>query len=129
MGKRVTALALALTVLLLLETLPSALAQLTRSRAGLNRLDHLTRLGVTEGRNLQVVTFLGAANLAGSGAVIAGLFAPAVGVAGAVLEAGVFGWVVSRQVRHGDRGRALGAYLLFTLMALAVLVVDTVRLA
>jgi hypothetical protein len=124
----VTALALAVTVLLLLETLPSAVAQLTRSRAGLNRLDQLTRLGLTEGRNLQVVTLLGAANLVGSGAVIAGLFAPAVGIAGAGLEAGVFGWVVSRQVRHGDRGRALGAYLMFTVMALAVLTVDAVRL-
>jgi hypothetical protein len=124
----VTALALAVTVLLLLETLPSAVAQLTRSRAGLNRLDQLTRLGLTEGRNLRVVTLLGAANLVGSGAVIAGLFAPAVGIAGAGLEAGVFGWVVSRQVRHGDRGRALGAYLTFTAMALAVLTVDAVRL-
>jgi hypothetical protein len=124
----VTALALAVTALLLLETLPSAIAQLTRARAGLNRLDQLTRLGLREGRNLRVVTILGAANLVGSGAVIAGLFAPAVGIAGAGLEAGVFGWVVSRQVHHGDRGRALGAYLTFTVMALAVLTVDAVRL-
>jgi hypothetical protein len=124
----VTALALAVTALLLLETLPSAIAQLTRARAGLNRLDQLTRLGLREGRNLRVVTLLGAANLVGSGAVIAGLFAPAVGIAGAGLEAGVFGWVVSRQVHHGDRGRALGAYLTFTVMALAVLTVDAVRL-
>jgi len=49
-------------------------------------------------------------------------------VAGAGLEAGAFGWVLSRQLRHGDRGRALGAYLLFTAMALAVLVTDAVRL-
>jgi hypothetical protein len=124
----VTALALAVTALLLLETLPSAIAQLTRARAGLNRLDQLTRLGLKEGRNLRVVTLLGAGNLVGSGAVIAGLFAPAVGIAGAGLEAGVFGWVVSRQVHHGDRGRALGAYLMFTVMALAVLTVDAVRL-
>jgi hypothetical protein len=125
----VTWLALAVTVLLLLEAFPSAVAQLTRSRAGLNRLEQLTRLGLTEGRNLWVVTFLGAANLVGSAAVIAGLFAPAIGVAGAGLEAGVFGWVISRQVHLGDRGRALGAYALFTLMALAVLTVDAVRLA
>jgi hypothetical protein len=124
----VTALALALTVLLLLETLPSAVAQLTHSGMGLKRLDQLTRLGVTEGRNLRVVTILGAANLVGSAAVIAGLFAPAVGVAGAGLEIAVFGWVVSRQLRHGDRGRALGAYLTFTVMALAVLTVDAIRL-
>jgi hypothetical protein len=125
----VTALALALTVLLLLETLPSAVAQLTRSRVGLNRLDQLTRLGVTQGRNLRAVMFLGAAHVIGSGAVIAGLFAPAVGIAGAGLETGVFGWVVSRQLRHGDRGRALGAYLTFTVMALAVLTVDAIRLS
>jgi hypothetical protein len=125
----VNVLALALTVLLLLETVPSAAAQLTRSRAGLKRLDELTRLGLAEGRNLRVVTLLGAANVAGSAAVIAGIFAPAFGIAGAGLEAGVFGWVISRQLRHGDRGRALGAYLTFTGMALAVLVVDAVRLA
>jgi hypothetical protein len=125
----VTWLALAVTVLLLLEVFPSAVAQLTRSRAGLSRLEQLTRLGVTEGRNLWVVTFLGATNLVGTAAVIAGLLAPAVGVAGAGLEAVVFGWVVSRQVRHGDRGRELGAYLTFTAMALAVLTVDAIRLA
>ncbi len=67
-------------------------------------------------------------HLAGSAAVITGLFVPAVGIAGAGLEAGAFGWVLSRQLRHGDRGRALGAYLLFTAMALAVLVTDAVRL-
>jgi hypothetical protein len=125
----VTWLTLALTVLLLLETVPSAVAQLTRSRAGLNRLDQLTRLGLTEGRNLRVVTFLGAANVVGSAAVIAGIFAPAIGIAGAALEAGIFSWVVSQQHRHGDRGKALGAYLTFTGMALAVLAVDAIRLA
>ncbi len=124
-----TALAIALTALLLLETLPSAIAQLGRYRAGLDRLDSLTRLGVTQGRNLWATTVIGAVHLLGSVAVITGLFAPAVGVGGAGLEAGVFGWVVSRQVRHGDRGRALGAYLMFTAMALAVLTVDAIRLA
>jgi hypothetical protein len=44
------------------------------------------------------------------------------------LEAAAFGWVLSRQLRHGDRGRALGAYLLFTSLALAVLIVDALRL-
>jgi hypothetical protein len=107
----VTWLTLALTVLLLLETVPSAVAQLT------------------EGRNLRVVTFLGAANVVGSAAVIAGIFAPAIGIAGAALEAGIFSWVVSQQHRHGDRGKALGAYLTFTGMALAVLAVDAIRLA
>jgi len=36
--------------------------------------------------------------------------------------------VLSRQLRHGDRGRALGAYLLFASLALAVLIVDALRL-
>ena len=49
-------------------------------------------------------------------------------VAGGALEAAAFGWVLSRQLRHGDRGRALGAYLLFTALALAVLIVDALRL-
>jgi hypothetical protein len=121
-------LAVALTVLLLLETLPSAVAGLTRSRAGLTRLDELTRLGLLQGQHLWAASLLGAVHLAGSAAVITGLFVPAVGVAGAGLEAGAFSWVLSRQLRHGDRGRALGAYLLFTAMALAVLATDAVRL-
>jgi hypothetical protein len=120
-------LAVVLTVLLLLETLPSAIAGLTRARVGLTRLDQLTRLGLLEGRNLPVATTLGGVHLAGSAAVIAGLWAPAVGVAGGGVEAVVFGWVLSRQLAHGDRGRALGAYLLFTAMALAVLITDALR--
>ena len=121
-------LAVALTVLLLLETLPSAVAGLTRYRAGLARLDQLTRLGLLEGRNLWVASLLGAVHLAGSAAVIAGLFWPAAGVAGGGLEAAAFCWVLSRQLRYGDRGRALGAYVLFASLALAVLIVDAVRL-
>ena len=120
-------LALVPTVLLLLETLPSAAAGLSRAKAGLIRLDQLTRLGLLEGRNLWVPLLLGAVHLAGSAAVIAGLFAPAAGIAGGALEAAAFGWVLLRQVSHGDRGRALGAYLLFAALAVAVLAVAAVR--
>jgi hypothetical protein len=35
--------------------------------------------------------------------------------------------MLSRQLRVGDRGRALSAYLLFTSIALAVLIVDALR--
>ena len=122
-------LALVLTILLLLETLPSAGAGLLRAQAGMRRLDSLTRLGLLDGRMLWVVPVLGAVHLAGSAGVIAGLWAPAAGVAGAAVEAGVFGWVLARQLRAGDRGRALGAYELFALMAIAVLAVDAVRLS
>jgi hypothetical protein len=121
------ALSIALTVLLLLETLPSAAAGLTRYRSGLARLDQLTRLGVLQGRNLWAASLLGAVNLAGSVAVIAGLAVPAAGVAGGGVEAAAFGWVLSRQLRYGDRGRSLGAYSLFTSVALAVLVVNALR--
>lgn len=121
------ALAIALTVLLLLETLPSAAAGLTRYRSGLSRLDQLTRLGVLQGRNLWAASLLGAIHLVGSAAVIAGLVAPAAGVAGGALEAGTFGWVLSRQLRFGDRGLSLGAYSLFTSLALAVLIVNALR--
>ena len=121
------AAAVVLTILLLLETVPSALADLLRAKAGLTRLDSLTRLGLLDGRNLWVVPLLGVLHLAGSAAVITGLFTPAVGVAGAALEAVIFGWVLTRQVRAGDRGRPLGAYTLFTLMALAVLLADALR--
>lgn len=122
------ALSVALTVLLLLETLPSAAAGLLRARPGLVRLDQLTRLGVLQGRYLWLVSLLGFAHLAGSGAMIAGLFYPVAGVLGGGVEACVFGWVLSRQLAAGDRGRALGAYLLFGTLAVAVLAVAAVRL-
>lgn len=121
--------AIIVTILLLAESLPSAIAGLARSRAGMTRLDGLTRLGLLEGRNLRVVPALGAAHLAASAAVIAGIAAPAAGVAGAGVEAGIFSWVLARQLRAGDRGRALGAYLLFAAVALAVLAVSAARLA
>jgi hypothetical protein len=120
-------LSVALTVLLLLEALPSAVSQLTRSRAGLTRLDQLTRLGLLEGRNLWVTSLLGVAHLAGGAAVLAGLWLPGLGVAGAGLEAVLFSWVLFRQLSHGDRGRALTAYLLFAALAMAVLITDVLR--
>ncbi len=120
-------LAVVLTVLLLLETLPSAVAGLTRAKVGLTRLDQLTRLGLLDGRNLWVPPLLGAVHLAGSAAVIVGLFVPAAAIVGGGIEAAAFGWVLSRQLGHGDRGRALGAYLLFAALAAAVLVVAAFR--
>jgi hypothetical protein len=119
--------AVVLTVLLLLETLPSAVAGLSRAKVGLTRLDQLTRLGLLEGRNHWVPSLLGTVHLAGSAAVIAGLFVPAVAIVGAGLEAAAFGWVLSRQLRHGDRGRVLGAYVLFAALAVAVLIVAALR--
>ena len=121
-------LAVVLTVLLLLETLPSAVAGLARAQVGLRRLDQLTRLGLLDGRNRWVPLVLGVVHLAGSAAVIAGLFIPVAGIIGGGLEAAVFSWVLGRQLGHGDRGRALGAYLLFTTLALAVLAVSALRL-
>jgi hypothetical protein len=119
--------AVVLTVLLLLETLPSAAAGLLRARAGLVRLDQLTRLGVLDGRHRRVPPLLGALHLAGSAAVIAGLFAPVAAIAGGALEAVIFCWVLSRQLHYGDRGRALGAYLLFAALAVGVLVTAALR--
>ena len=116
-----------LTVALVLETLPSAVVALVRAKVGLTRLDQLTRLGVLDGRNLRVVTLLGVLHTVGTAAVLVGLDFPAAGVGGAAIEAVIFLWVLYRQLRAGDRGRALGAYTLFTAMALAVLVVDALR--
>ena len=121
-------LAVVLTSLLLVESLPSAIAGLTRAKAGLTRLDQLTRIGVLEGRNLWVASLLGVVHLAGSAAVIAGMWVAAAGVIGGGVEAAAFSWVLSRQLSHGDRGRALGAYLLFLALALAVLIVSALRL-
>ena len=120
--------AIVLTILLLLETLPSAAAGLTRAKVGLTRLDHLTRLGLLDGRNLWVPFLLGVVHLVGSAAVIAGLFAPAAGIVGGGLETAAFCLVLSRQLGHGDRGRALGAYLLFAALAIAVLIASALRL-
>lgn len=129
MGEFMFIAAVVLTILLLCESLPSAFAGLGRFQAGVKRLDSLTRLGLLEGRRSRVVPVFGALHLAGSAAVIAGLWIPAAGVAGAGLEALIFGWVLSRQLRAGDRGRALTAYLLFLTMALAVLAVSVLRVA
>ncbi len=126
-GVSLFALAIVVTVLLLLEALPSAIAALVRAQAGVTRLDQLTRLGLLEGRRLWVVSLLGVLHLAACALVIVGLFAPVAGVAGGAVEAVVFAWVLSRQLGHGDRGRALFAYLLFTVLAVAVLVVDLLR--
>jgi hypothetical protein len=122
-------LAVVLTVILLLESAPSAGAGLLRAEAGMRRLDGLTRLGLFEGRNLWIVPVLGWVHLAGSAAMIAGLWAPAVGVAGAAVEVSAFGWVLSRQLQAGDRGRELFAYTLFATLSVAVLAVDAARLA
>jgi hypothetical protein len=119
--------AVALTVLLVLESLPSAVVQLARARQGLTRLDELTRLGVLQGCHLWVLTLLGSLHLFGTVAVVAGLRTPPLGVAGAAVEALVFAWVLAMQLRSGDRGRALGAYILFLTMALSVLGMDMLR--
>lgn len=61
-------------------------------------------------------------------ALLAGIWRPPYGVAGAAVEAVFFGWVLGRQSRCGDRGRALFAYALFLSWALAVLAVSAARL-
>lgn len=118
---------LVMTILLLIEVLPSAVVNLTRAQAGLTRLDRLTRLGVLEGRNLWVVTVLGVLHSLGTIGVLVGLGVPTAGVAGAAIETGIFGWILLRQLRAGDRGRALGAYALFTATGLVVLILNALR--
>ncbi|WP_328537964.1 hypothetical protein [Streptomyces sp. NBC_00344] len=119
---------MALTTLLLLEVVPSAVVAVARARVGLERIEELTRLGVLEGRRLRVVTLLGAVHTLAAAAMVLGLWWPLAGVAGAGAETVVFGWVLFRQLAAGDRGRALGAYALFLAMALAVLAVDLAAL-
>ncbi|NUS13401.1 MAG: hypothetical protein HOY69_18705 [Streptomyces sp.] len=122
------ALSAVLTILLLLEVVPSALAALTRFGPGVERLDSLTRLGLRQGRHLWVVTGAGVLHTAATAAVVAGIWRPGYGVAGGAAEAVFFCWVLLRQLRAGDRGRDLFAYALFTAMALAVLAVGALRL-
>jgi hypothetical protein len=124
----VFALSAALTVLLLAEVVPSALAALTRFGPGVERLDGLTRLGLREGRRPWLVPLVGVLHTVAAAALIGGIPAPAWGVAGAAVEALFFGWVLARQLRAGDRGRALFAYGLFMSWALAVLLVAALRL-
>lgn len=117
-----------LTALLLLEVVPSALAALTRFGPGVERLDSLTRLGLRQGRHLWVLTGAGVLHTAATAAVLAGIWHPVYGVAGAGAEALFFGWVLLRQLRAGDRGRELFAYGLFTSWSAAVLLVAALRL-
>jgi hypothetical protein len=124
----VFALSAALTALLLLEVVPSALAALTRFGPGVERLDGLTRLGLREGRRLWVVTAAGVLHTAATALLITGIWRPACGVAGAAAEVLFFGWVLGRQLGAGDRGRALFAYGLFLSWSLAVLAVAAIRL-
>ncbi|WP_027943601.1 hypothetical protein [Amycolatopsis taiwanensis] len=118
---------LVMTILLLIEVVPSAVVNLTRAQAGLTRLDKLTRLGVLQGRNMWVVTVLGVLHSLGIIGVLVGLGVPLAGVGGAAVETGAFGWILLRQLRAGDRGRELFAYGLFTSMALVVLVLNALR--
>lgn len=117
-----------LTALLLLEVVPSALAALTRFGPGVERLDSLTRLGLRQGRHRWVLTAAGILHTAATAAVLAGIWRPVLGLAGAGAEALFFGWVLLRQVRAGDRGRELFAYGLFTSWSLAVALVAALRL-
>lgn len=126
------ALAVALTVLPVLESLPSATVRPARAKPALTRLDEPTRQGVLQGRRVRVRTLLGSLNPAGTVAVVTGLRFPQLGVAGAVVEALVFAWVLVMQLRSGDRGRGTagrpsGPYTLFLGMAASVLVADILR--
>jgi hypothetical protein len=123
----VSALSAVLTVLLLLEVAPSALAALTRFGPGVERLDSLTRLGLREGRHRRLVPAVGAFHTLTAAALVAGVRWPVWGVVGAAAETAFFGWVLARQLRFGDRGRDLFAYGLFTSWSAAVLLVAALR--
>jgi hypothetical protein len=121
-------LSTALTILLLLEVVPSAPAALTRYGPGVERLDGLTRLGLRAGRRLWVVTVLGVMHTLATVALVVGIRHPLLGAVAAAVEAVFFGGVLVRQLRCGDRGKVLFAYGLFLAWALAVLVVAALRL-
>jgi len=124
----VFALSAVLTVLLLCEVVPSAIAALARFGPGVERLDGLTRLGLREGRNLWVVTAAGLLHTVAAALLVAGITSPLLGVVGAGIEAVFFGWVLTRQFAAGDRGRPLVAYTLFWSWSLLVLAVCAARL-
>ncbi|MDI5969851.1 hypothetical protein POF50_010970 [Streptomyces sp. SL13] len=119
--------AVVLTVMLLVETVPSALAGLTRADLGVRRLDVLTRLGLVDGRRLWVVSLLGVLHTLAAVAVVAGLWRPAWGAAGAAVEALAFCWVLTRQAALRQHRRDLTIYTVFLGLALAVLAVDVSR--
>ncbi|WP_433893624.1 hypothetical protein [Streptomyces sp. CA-111067] len=121
------ALSAVLTVLLLLEVVPSALAALARFGPGVERLDSLTRLGLREGRRPWLVPAVGVFHTLTTAALIAGIWRPVWGLAGAAAEVLFFGWVLTRQLLSGDRGGALFAYGLFTSWSLVVAVVCALR--
>ncbi|MEV7393246.1 MULTISPECIES: hypothetical protein [unclassified Streptomyces] len=122
------ALSAVVTSLLLLEVVPSALAALTRFGPGVERLDKLTRLGLREGKVAWLVPAAGVLHTLATVALLVGIWHPAWGLVGAAAEAVFFGWVLARQLRFDDRGKALFAYSLFASWSVLVLLVATVRL-
>jgi hypothetical protein len=114
-GIHVFVLSAVLTALLLLEVVPSAIAALVRFPPGVERIDSLTRLGLREGRHRWVMPAVGVLHTLTTAALVTGVWSPVYGVAGAGVEAVFFGWVLTRQLRHGDRGQVLFAYSLFRL--------------
>ena len=121
------ALAWVLTLLLLLEVVPSAVAGVPALGVARARFEELTRVPVTRGERVWLLRAVGCAHVVGTVLLCVGLVRPDVGVLGAAVEVVLFGGTLLAQLRHGDRGRSLGPYTLFTALAVAVLVVNLLR--
>ncbi|WP_426566070.1 hypothetical protein ACPPVT_05765 [Angustibacter sp. McL0619] len=120
-------LAWVLTIMLLFEVVPSAIAGVPAMGVARARFEELTRIPVTRGERVWLLRTVGAAHCVGAVLLLVGLNNPPVGALGAALELVAFGWILAMQLRHGDRGRSLFAYSLFSGLALAVLVVNLLR--
>jgi hypothetical protein len=111
------------SVVLVGEFSLTAMSGLVVYEPGMERFTQLT--GITPAP--LVYRALGLFALIGVAGVIAGAWCPQMAVVAAAYFAFVAGFTLVRQVQRGQRGRALVAYSLFLVSALAVLALQTVR--
>ena len=112
-----------LTALLALELLLNGVSAAVGLRVWRQRLHDICRLDLGRGAELLVALY----SVLGLLLLVVGLrWTPAL-VAGAVLALAGAGTVLARQLRYGDRGRALGSYLVFTASSVLLLVLAVLR--
>ncbi len=106
------------TALLALELLLNAVSAAVGLSVWRQRMHEIPRLDLSRGAELIVALY----SVLGLVLLVVGLRSTPALLAGAVLALAGAGTVLTRQLRYGDRGRALGSYLTFTGSSLLLLV-------
>jgi len=112
-----------LTALLALELLLNGVSAAVGLRVWRQRMHEIPRLDLGRGAELLVALY----SVLGLVLMVVGLRSTQALLAGAVLALAGAGAVLARQLGYGDRGRALGSYLLFTGSAALLLVLAVLR--